>query len=117
MPTKIRPLSNRVAVIPDAQEETSRGGIHIPSTAKHTPKTGVVFAVGPGFMVERFDKDSSYVEGQYNFPRMPMVVNVGDRVFFSPNAGTEIQINRDHFIILRESDIVAILEEKEEEDD
>lgn len=111
MATKIRPLSNRVAVIPDAQEETSRGGIHIPQTAKHTPKTGIVFAIGPGFMVDKWDK----IDFRFDFPRMPMVVKVGDRVFFSPNAGTEIQINRDYFIILRETDIVAILEEESED--
>jgi len=88
---KIKPLADRVLVEPAAAEEKTAGGIIIPDTAKEKPQKGTVVAVGPG------KKDE------------PMTVKIGDNVLYGKYAGTEITIDGLNYLIMRESDIVAIV--------
>lgn len=88
---KIRPLSDRVLVEPLPAEEKTAAGIIIPDTAKEKPQKGTVVAVGPG------KKDE------------PMTVKVGDKVLYGKYAGTEITIDGKEYLIMRESDILAII--------
>lgn len=88
---KIKPLADRVLVEPAAAEEKTAGGIFIPDTAKEKPQKGTVVAVGPG------KKDE------------PMTVKNGDNVLYGKYAGTEITIDGTNYLIMRESDIVAIV--------
>jgi chaperonin GroES len=88
---KIKPLADRVVVEPSPAEEKTSGGIIIPDTAKEKPQKGTVMAVGPG------KKDE------------PMTVKVGDVVLYGKYAGTEITIDGINYMIMRESDIVAII--------
>ncbi len=88
---KIKPLADRVLVEPAAAEEKTAGGIIIPDTAKEKPQKGTVVAVGPG------KKDE------------PMTVKSGDSVLYGKYAGTEITIDGTNYLIMRESDIVAIV--------
>lgn len=87
----IKPLADRVLVEPAVAEEKTAGGIIIPDTAKEKPQKGKVVAVGPG------KKDE------------PMTVKVGDMVLYGKYAGTEISDNDNDYLIMRESDIVAIV--------
>ncbi len=87
----IKPLADRVLVEPAAAEEKTSGGIIIPDTAKEKPQKGTVVAVGPGKKEE------------------PMTVSVGDTVLYGKYAGTEITIDGNNYLIMRESDIVAII--------
>jgi chaperonin GroES len=87
----VTPLSDRVIVKPAPAEEKTAGGIIIPDTAKEKPQRGTVVAAGPG------KKDE------------PVTVKVGDTVLYGKYAGTEIQIEGDEFLIMRESDILAIV--------
>jgi chaperonin GroES len=87
----IKPLADRVVVEPLPAEEKTKAGIIIPDTAKEKSQEGVVVAVGPG------KKDE------------PMTVKVGDRVLYGKYAGTEIQIDGKEYLIMRESDIYAIV--------
>ncbi len=88
---KIKPLADRVLVEPAAAEEKTAGGIIIPDTAKEKPQKGTVAAVGPG------KKDE------------PMTVKVGDQVLYGKYAGTEITVDGENYLIMRESDIVAVI--------
>jgi len=88
---KIKPLADRVLVEAAAAEDKTAGGIIIPDTAKEKPQKGVVVAVGPG------KKDE------------PMTVKIGDSVLYGKYAGTEITIEGDNYLIMRESDIVAVI--------
>ncbi len=88
---KIKPLADRVLVEPAAAEEKTAGGIIIPDTAKEKPQKGTVVAVGPG------KKDE------------PMTVKPGDEVLYGKYSGTEITIDGINYLIMRESDIVAIV--------
>jgi len=88
---KIKPLADRVLVEPAAAEEKTAAGIIIPDTAKEKPQKGKVIAVGTG------KKDE------------PMTVKVGDEVLYGKYAGTELTIDGDTYLIMRESDIVAIV--------
>ena len=88
---KIKPLADRVLVEPDAAEEKTAAGIIIPDTAKEKPQKGTVVAVGTG------KKDE------------PMTVTVGDIVLYGKYAGTELTIGGTNYLIMRESDIVAIV--------
>ncbi|GAV24950.1 molecular chaperone GroES [Carboxydothermus islandicus] len=92
-----RPLHDRVLVKPLPSEEVTKSGIVIPDTAKEKPQQGEVKAVGSGRILE-------------NGERVPMEVKVGDRVFYSKYAGTEVKIDGEEYLILRESDILGILE-------
>ena len=93
----LKPLGNRVIVEPVEQEEMTAGGIVLPETAKEKPQKGKVLAAGPG---ER-DEDGDYI---------PMDVKVGDLVLFAKYSGTEIKIDGKKLLILRESDLLAIIE-------
>ncbi len=94
---KVKPLHDRVIVKRIEEEETTKGGIIIPDTAKEKPVEGEVLAVGDGKILE---------DGK----RAPLEVKKGDRVLFGKYAGTEIKIEGEEHIIMREDDIVAIVE-------
>jgi len=94
MATKLEPLGDRVVVKPMPSEEKSKGGIILPDTAKEKPQEGKIIAVGPGKMSE---------EGK----RIALDVKVGDKVLYTKYGGTEIKIDGEEYMILRESDIMA----------
>ena len=94
---KIRPLQDRVIVKRVEEEEKTKGGIIIPDTAKEKPMEGKVIAVGTG----RVEKDGKTI---------PMQVKVGDRVLFGKYAGTEIKIDDKEHVILREDEILGVIE-------
>jgi len=98
MSLKLRPLADRVVVEPIEKEETFAGGeLVLPDTAREKPQQGRVIAVGAGRMDD---------EGE----RLPMDVSVGDTVLFAKFAGTEIKVEGEKMLILKESDILAIVE-------
>ncbi len=92
---KIRPLDDRVVVEPFEAEEKTAGGIVLPDTAREKPQQGKVIAAGPGKLLK---------SGQ----RGEMSVKVGDVVFYGKYSGTEIELDGDEYVILRESDILAV---------
>ena len=94
---KLRPLGDRVWIEPIEQEETTASGIVLPETAKEKPMQGKIMAVGPGSRNEKGE-------------RAALDVKVGDRVLFAKYAGTEIKHNGKKNLIMRESDILAIIE-------
>ena len=96
---KLKPLGSRVVIEPIEQEEITAGGIVLPETAKEKPQQGMVLAVGQG------DRDE---DGK----RIAMDVAVGDKVLFAKYSGTEIKMDGKKLLILRESDILAIVESK-----
>ncbi len=93
----LKPLADRLVVEPIEQDEVTAGGIILPETAKEKPQQGKVIAAGPG----RTDD-----EGE----RIAMEVKVGDRVLYAKYSGTEIKLDGKKVLILRESDILAIVE-------
>lgn len=98
MSLNLRPLADRVVVTPLEKEETFAGGeLVLPDTAKEKPQQGEVLAVGAGRMDD---------EGK----RLPMDVSVGDKILFAKYAGTEIKVDGEKLLILKESDILAIVE-------
>ena len=94
MVAKLQPLADRVLVKPIEKEEKTKSGIYLPDTAKEKPQEGEVLAVGPGKMTD---------DGK----RVPLDLKVGDRVIYAKYGGTEIKVDDDDLIILRESDILA----------
>ncbi len=94
---KLKPLGSRVVVEPIEQEEITAGGIVLPETAKEKPQQGNVLAVGQG------DRDE---DGK----RIAMDVSVGDKILFAKYSGTEVKMDGKKLLILRESDILAIVE-------
>lgn len=92
-----KPLGGRVLVEPIEQEEVTAGGIVLPETAKEKPQQGKILAAGPG------DRDE---EGK----RIPMDVKVGDTVLFAKYSGTEVKMDGKKLLIMRESDLLGILE-------
>jgi chaperonin GroES len=98
MALKLKPLADRLVVKPLEGEEVTPSGIVLPETAKEKPQKGEVLSVGPGAR----DEDGK---------RIAMDVRVGDKVLFAKYAGTEIKVEADKLLILRESDILAIVEE------
>lgn len=92
---KISPLADRVVIKALEETEQMRGGLYIPDTAKEKPQQGEVVAVGPG----RFEKDK----------RVPMDVKVGDKVLYGKYSGTEVTLDGEQVLILRESDVLAIV--------
>lgn len=94
MAEKIEPLGDRVVVKPTPKEEMSKGGVILPDTVKEKPQEGEVIAVGPG----RLSEDGT---------RIAMEVKLGDRVIYARYAGTELKLDDEELIILRESDILA----------
>ncbi len=97
MKLSLKPLGDRIVVEPIEQEEITAGGIVLPETAKEKPQQGKVLAVGPG---ARDD------EGK----RIAMDVKVGDKVLYAKYGGTEFKLDRKKLLILRESDLLAIVE-------
>jgi len=93
---KLRPLHDRIIVKRTEEEEKTSGGIIIPDTAKEKPQQGKVIAVGKGKLLEN---------GKVN----PMTVKKGDRVLFGRYAGTDIKIEGEEHLIMREDDILAII--------
>lgn len=96
MATNLRPLGDRVVVKPKARDEMTKSGIVLPDTAKEKPQEGEVIAVGTGRLLESGE-------------RVPMEVKVGNVVLYSKYAGTEVKLDGDDHLILRESDILAIM--------
>ena len=94
---KLKPLGGRVIVEPIEQEEMTAGGSILPETAKEKPQEGKILAAGPG------DRDE---DGE----RIPMEVQVGDKVLYAKYSGTEVKMDGKKLLILRESDILAIVE-------
>jgi chaperonin GroES len=94
MALKLQPLGDRLVVKPMESEEKTKGGIILPDTAKEKPQEGKVLAVGPG----RLDE---------NGKRIAMEVKVGDVVLYVKYGGTEVKIDGEELIVLRESDILA----------
>jgi chaperonin GroES len=94
---KLRPLADRVVIKRIEEEEVKKGGIIIPDTAKEKPQKGEVIAVGPG----RLDEKGN---------RIPLEVKVGDKVLFSKYAGTEVKVGDEEYLVMREDDILCIVE-------
>ncbi len=94
MATKLKPLADRLVVKPSEKEEMTKGGIVLPDTIKEKPQEGKILAVGPGRMSE---------DGK----RIAMDVKVGDIVIYAKYGGTDIKIDDEDLVILRESDILA----------
>ena len=93
--TKVTPLADRVVVKALEEAEQMRGGLYIPDTAKEKPQQGEIVAVGPG----------KYEDGKL----VPMTVKVGDKVLYGKYSGTEVTIDGEQLLILRESDVLAIV--------
>ena len=94
---KFRPLHDRVVVKRIDAEEKSAGGIIIPDTAKEKPQEGLVIAVGNGKILE-------------NGTRLEMSVNEGDHILFGKYSGTEVKIDGEEYLILKEEDVLAVTE-------
>ncbi len=94
---KLKPLGGRVIVEPIEQEEMTAGGIILPETAKEKPQEGKILAAGPG------DRDE---DGKY----IPMEVKVGDKVLYAKYSGTEVKVDGKKLLILKQGDILAVVE-------
>jgi chaperonin GroES len=92
---KVSPLADRVVVKPLEEAEQMRGGLYIPDTAKEKPQQGEILAVGPG----------RYEDGK----RIPPDVKVGDKVLYGKYSGTEVTLDGEQVLILRESDVLAVI--------
>jgi chaperonin GroES len=95
---KFRPLHDRVVIRRVEEEQKTKGGLIIPDTAKEKPMQGEVLAVGPGTRNDKGDL-------------APMSVQVGDRVLFGKWSGTEVKLDGDELLIMKESDLMGVLEE------
>jgi chaperonin GroES len=95
--TKVMPLEDRILVEPVEAEETTAGGIVLPDTAREKPQRGVVKATGPGKLLDSGERGD-------------MSVKKGDEVFYGKYSGTEIEIDGKDMVILRENDVLAIIE-------
>ncbi|HEY8852735.1 MAG TPA: co-chaperone GroES [Gemmatimonadaceae bacterium] len=93
--TKVAPLADRVMIKALEETEQMRGGLFIPDTAKEKPQQGEIIAVGPG----RYEKTV----------RVPMELKVGDKVLYGKYSGTEVTIDSETYLILRESDVLAVV--------
>ena len=96
MATKVNPLADRVLVEAGAAEETTKGGIIIPDTAKEKPQRGKIIAVGKGRIAD---------DGKVT----PLTVKVGDEILYGKYSGTELNLDGKDYLIMRESDIYAVL--------
>jgi chaperonin GroES len=97
---KIKPLNDKVIIKPIEEDEVTKSGIVLPETAeKEKPEKGEVVAVGPGKLLE-------------NGQRAPMSVKVGDKVIFKKYSPDEIKIDKEEYLVIDESDIIGIIEEK-----
>ena len=97
MALSLKPLGDRVVVEPIEQEEVTAGGIVLPDTAKEKPQQGVILAAGPGAR----DEAGEHIE---------MDVKVGDKVLYAKYSGTEFKVDGKKLLILRESDLLAVIE-------
>lgn len=95
---KVKPLNDRVLVKRLEEMQMTKGGIYIPDTAKEKPVEGRVIAVGPGKLNDQGN-------------RLPLNVKEGDRILFGRYAGTEIKIEGEEYLMMREDDILAVVEE------
>jgi chaperonin GroES len=95
---KLKPLGDRLIVKPLDEEETTASGIGLPDTAKEKPQKGEVLAVGDG----RWDEDGE--------KRIPLDVSEGDTVLYSKYGGTEVKVEGDDLLVLRESDVLAVVQ-------
>ena len=95
---KFRPMDDRILVEPSEAEETTSGGIILPDTAREKPQRGVVVAVGPGKMLDSGNRGE-------------MSVSIGDEVYYGKYSGTEIDFGADKYVVIRESDLLAIVDE------
>lgn len=93
--TTVKPLADRVVVKALEEAEQMRGGLFIPDTAKEKPQQGEIVAVGPG----------KYEDGKL----VPMTLKVGDKVLYGKYSGTEVTLNNEQVLILRESDVLAVI--------
>lgn len=93
----IRPLGDRVVVKPIPMEEKTKAGIVLPETAKEKPQKGEVIAVGNGRLLD-------------NGERVPIDVKVGEKILYSKYAGNEVKIDDEEYLILREMDILGVIE-------
>jgi len=93
---KIKPLSDRVVIKPAPAEEKTKGGIILPDTAKEKPVIGEIVAVGPGKISD---------DGK----KIPMELKIGDKVLYGKYSGTEVTVEGDEYLIMREADIFAIV--------
>ena len=94
--SKIKPLADRIVVEPLEETEEMRGGLYIPDTAKEKPQQGTVVAVGPG---RRTDKGEL----------LKVEINTGDRVLYGKYSGTEVTVDGNDYLIVKESDVLAVL--------
>jgi chaperonin GroES len=96
MATNLKPLGDRVIVKPKEKEDITKSGIVLPDTASEKPQEGSVLAVGPGRVLD-------------NGKRVEMDVKTGDKVLFAKYAGTEVKLDGEEYLVIRESDLLAIL--------
>ncbi len=94
---KVRPLADRIVVEPYEEDEEMRGGLYIPDTAKEKPQQGTVVAVGPGRVAD---------DGE----RVPVELEKGDRVLYGKYSPTEVTVDGQDLLIIKESDVLAVLE-------
>jgi chaperonin GroES len=99
IPSKFRPLGDRVVVQPSASEEMTKSGIVIPDTAKEKPQEGTIIAAGPGRVLDDGKRES-------------MMVKAGDKVLYGKYAGTEFKIEGEDLLIVSQKDILAIVESR-----
>jgi chaperonin GroES len=93
---KMKPLADRVVIKPSEADETTKGGIILPDTAKEKPVIGEVVAIGPGKVSD---------DGK----KVPMEVKVGDKVLYGKYSGTEVTVEGEEYLIMREADIFAVV--------
>jgi chaperonin GroES len=96
MAMSLKPLGDRVVVQPKSREETTRSGIVLPDTASEKPQEGKVLSVGPGRLLD-------------NGKRVDMEVKAGDSVLFAKYAGTEVKLDGEDYLVIRESDLLAVM--------
>ena len=97
MAVNIRPLNDRIIARRVEEQEQMRGGLYIPDTAKEKPQEGEVIAVGNGKILN-------------NGERVPMDIKVGDKVLFGKYSGTEVKLDGEEYLILREDDVLGVIE-------
>ena len=97
--SKIRPLHDRLVIKRIEEKETIKGGIIIPDSAKEKPQEGEVIAVGNGKTLD-------------NGTKVPLDVKVGDKILFGKYSGTEVKVDGDELVVMREEDVMAVIEGK-----
>ncbi len=93
----LKPLGDRIVIKPTAAEEITKGGILLPDTAKERPQEGIVIAAGPGKTLE-------------SGVQVAMDVKVGDKIIYSKYGGTEVKVGGEEYVILRQDDVLSIVE-------